>query len=217
MTLNLTPDNDARPKPSIRKGELTRKLLLAAARRVFARDGYLNAEINEITREAGKSSGVFYNYFENKADLLFNLIEEFKQDLQGEAIPQPVNPPERAHDLVIALWTTYKAHAPTFLAMTDAATNDARFARELEILRNFARTDYEGMIRARQAKGYCLNLDPGFTAMALETMVAFCLYEWLARGLGAFENDAQERRAFETLAGIMDAVLQIEPAPATPR
>ncbi len=187
---------------------------MEAGRRVFARDGYLNAEINDITREAGKSNGVFYNYFENKADLLVKLINEFKSDLHGKAIPSPVNAPENARQIVAALWSTYKAHASTFLAITDAAAFDARFMQEQQVLRAYARADYANMIRARQSQGYCRNLDPVFTAMTLDNMVSYSLYEWLARGDGAFEGAEQERKAFETLAGVMDAVLQVEPRPA---
>jgi AcrR family transcriptional regulator len=201
------PDVFVRTEPALKKGEMTRKLLLAAARRVFARERYMNAEITHITKEAGKSSGVFYTYFTNKADLLLNLIEDFKQELHGIAIPSPKNAPEDAAHVIIALWNTYKAHAPTFLALTDAATHDASFAAEQQSLRNLARLDFEGMIRARQAQGYCLDLDPRFTAMALETMVNFCLYEWLAQGQGRFDHGAQEQLAFNTLAGIMDAVV----------
>jgi AcrR family transcriptional regulator len=201
------PDVVVRTVPALRKGEVTRKRLLAAARKVFARERYMNAEIAQITKEAGKSSGVFYTYFTNKSDLLVNLIEDFKQELHGVAIPRATNAPDDAAQVIGALWKTYKAHAPTFLALTDAATHDASFAAEQQGLRKLARRDFEGMIRARQAQGHCLDLDPRFTAMALETMVNYCLYEWLAQGQGRFDHGVQEQLAFKTLAGIMDSVI----------
>ena len=39
---------------TVRKGVKTRQIFMDAARRVFVRDGYLNAEISEIAKAAGK-------------------------------------------------------------------------------------------------------------------------------------------------------------------
>ncbi len=197
----------ASAKPALRKGEKTRMVLLAAARTVFAREGYLKAEISHITREAGKSSGVFYNYFVNKDDLLRHLVDAFCQDLRAHGLRKPTNAPEEVHDILATLWQTYKAHAATFLALTEAAAIDATFADLFQPLRRAAQEDFAGMVRLRQKAGFCVGLDPGYTAIALETMITYCLYEWLARGLGRFADAAQERRAFETLTRVMKTVL----------
>jgi AcrR family transcriptional regulator len=182
-------------------------VLLAAARTVFAREGYLKAEISQITREAGKSNGVFYNYFDNKDDLLRHLVDEFRQDLRAHGLHKPTNAPEEVQDILATLWQTYKSHAATFLALTEAAAVDARFAELFQPLRREAREDFAGMIRVRQKAGFCTGLDPVYTAIALETMITYCLYEWLARGLGTFEDATQERKAFETLTSVMKTVL----------
>jgi AcrR family transcriptional regulator len=202
----------------LRKGQRTRKQLLEAASRVFARKGYLNTEISQITQEAGKSIGVFYAYFENKAELLTSLLDDFNTEI-GQRIVTDTHAPESARFVLSTIWNSYKAHAPTLLALTDAATVDANFAAALEALRNFARNDFAGMIRIRQAAGLCRGMDPRLTAMALETMTNQCLYEWLGKGLGAFEDEAQEEQAFDTLAGIVDTVLGAErfAAPTAPR
>jgi AcrR family transcriptional regulator len=206
--LPTSPDQaDISGKRALRKGEQTRTVLLAAARTVFAREGYFKAEITQITREAGKSSGVFYNYFDNKDDLLRNLVDAFSQDLRANGLRNPANAPEDMQRILATLWQTYKAHAATFLALTEAAAVDPRFAEIYQPLRSAAQDDFAGMIRARQKEGACLGLDPGYTAMALETMVSYCLYEWLARGLGSFHDADHEQTAFDTLSRIMQTVL----------
>src|SRR5580658_6586353 len=66
-----------RPEKATRKGRETDEAFRAAARLVFARDGYLNAKISDIAAAAGRSVASFYNYYDTKADLLIVLAEEF--------------------------------------------------------------------------------------------------------------------------------------------
>lgn len=52
-----------------------REQILDGAKRIFLRDGFDAASMNDITREAGVSKGTIYVYFENKEDLFGALIE----------------------------------------------------------------------------------------------------------------------------------------------
>jgi AcrR family transcriptional regulator len=54
----------------------TRNLLLQAATEEFAREGYLGANINRISKNAGFAKGTIYNYFESKRALMLALIDE---------------------------------------------------------------------------------------------------------------------------------------------
>lgn len=60
----------------------TRKDLMAAARRIFARDGFEAARLQDIAEDAGKTRGALYSHFSNKEDLFFALIEE---DIENDA------------------------------------------------------------------------------------------------------------------------------------
>ena len=51
-------------------------LILDAALQVFARDGYHNASISKISKQAGISKGLMYNYFNSKEELLEILVGE---------------------------------------------------------------------------------------------------------------------------------------------
>jgi AcrR family transcriptional regulator len=192
---------------ALTKGQTTRNALLAAATQVFSEFGYINAEISQITKKAGKSVGVFYTYFSNKADVLGCLVAAFNQDMADQLV-SPTNAPEDVRRVLAAIWANYKIHAPTLLALNEAATVDPVFAEALDKVRDFAREDFAGMIRARRAQGLCQGLDDHFAGMALETMVMYCLNEWLGRGGGLIRDAAEERRAFDTLAGVLEAVLK---------
>src|SRR5215472_16679920 len=52
-----------------------RTQILDAATRVFARKGFNRATIRDVAQDAGVADGTIYNYFANKTDLLFGLLE----------------------------------------------------------------------------------------------------------------------------------------------
>ncbi len=53
-----------------------REKILKAAIKVFARDGFYNAKMEEVARRAGVAVGTTYLYFENKDDLMISIFEE---------------------------------------------------------------------------------------------------------------------------------------------
>jgi len=50
--------------------------ILRAAVRVFARNGFFNAKVADVAREAGVADGTVYLYFKNKEHLLVSIFEE---------------------------------------------------------------------------------------------------------------------------------------------
>lgn len=60
--------------PTTRKGKKTRGQLLNAARRIFARDGFVATRMSDIADEAGMSMGGLYRYFRNKEDVFEHLV-----------------------------------------------------------------------------------------------------------------------------------------------
>ena len=65
--------------PTTRKGQRTRRKILEAAGRVFARDGYVDARMLDIATEAGLSTGGLYRYFDNKTDVMAALIADIHE------------------------------------------------------------------------------------------------------------------------------------------
>ncbi|KRM59109.1 TetR/AcrR family transcriptional regulator [Secundilactobacillus malefermentans] len=54
----------------------TRKKLLDTADQLIVQRGYENISVDEIVKTAGIAKGTFYNYFERKEDLIFELSKE---------------------------------------------------------------------------------------------------------------------------------------------
>lgn len=66
------------------RSRATRRELIKAARRIFTRDGFELARIEDIATLAGKTRGAFYANFEDKEDVFFALMEEeISRDLEA--------------------------------------------------------------------------------------------------------------------------------------
>ena len=66
------------PAPTSRRqerAESTRARLIQAAEKIFARDGFEAAKLEEIAAEAGYTRGAFYANFDSKEDLFLALLE----------------------------------------------------------------------------------------------------------------------------------------------
>jgi AcrR family transcriptional regulator len=57
--------------------EATRRRLLAAAERIFARDGFEAARLEDIAAGAGYTRGAFYANFGGKEEIFFALLEQW--------------------------------------------------------------------------------------------------------------------------------------------
>lgn len=57
------------------QAQATRAKLLDASFRIFARDGYEKATVDDIVREAGYSKGAFYVHFQTKEEVFLALLE----------------------------------------------------------------------------------------------------------------------------------------------
>jgi len=58
----------------------TKRKLLAASKRVFARNGFEAARLEDIAAGAGYTRGAFYAHFKSKEDIFFALLEEWVRE-----------------------------------------------------------------------------------------------------------------------------------------
>jgi AcrR family transcriptional regulator len=75
----LTDRSIARSRPQGERqasSEEKRKLILAAAVQVFARDGYHTSRVGDIAEEAGIAHGLMYHYFSSKEEVLATVFRE---------------------------------------------------------------------------------------------------------------------------------------------
>ena len=184
-----------------RKGRATDEAFKEAARRVFARDGYLNAEITDIAADR-RSAASFYNYYDTKADLLIALAEEFHAEATSLAVlpfRAGLARPEALREAVAGFWRTYAKRRGELIGIFQAAMVEGRFRDRWLELRGEAITRIAGEVRAAQAQGYCPGVDPVMTASALSAMLEHFCYIWLGQG-GEKDVAFDDERALETAA-----------------
>jgi AcrR family transcriptional regulator len=72
---------DRRTTTNVARKERSKRTLLDAAGRVFARQGYHGTLVSDIVAEAGVGQGTFYRYFKDKREIIEALFDEFAAGL----------------------------------------------------------------------------------------------------------------------------------------
>ncbi len=85
--------------------EEKRQLILAAAVRVFARSGYHDCRVGDITEEAGVAHGLLYHYFSSKEEVLETVFREtWRQVLESfDGVEESPDPPREQLRQVAAI------------------------------------------------------------------------------------------------------------------
>jgi AcrR family transcriptional regulator len=118
----------------------TRRLLLDAAARVYAREGFAGATLDEVASEAGFTKGALYSHFGNKENLLAALVEEY---LLGQVAEQMA-----LFDRELLTWERPLAGSQRW--MDRLQQNPDRFRLFIEL---WARAQRDEHLRRRLARG----------------------------------------------------------------
>ena len=162
--------------PPASRRERTHQALVAGARRVFERDGFLDARIADIAAESGVATGSFYTHFDDKKAAFAAVIAEVTEETlhpQLEVVPSrddPVAVIEAAHREYLR---AYRRNAKLMALLDQVALIDEDFRRvRLERAHAFAQRNAKA-IRRLQAQGLAdATLEPLPTAHALNAMVS---------------------------------------------
>ncbi|WP_330230677.1 TetR/AcrR family transcriptional regulator [Nocardia sp. NBC_00508] len=178
---SLADTSALREPPLTARGLRTRAALVAAARVVFERDGYLDARLSDITVEAKCSTGSFYTYFSSKEEILQAVLEVSQDDMLHPGMPR-LGAEEASPVAVIeasnrAYFEAYKRNAKLMLILDQVAAIDPKF-REMRRRRARAFSDRNARsIRDLQEQGLAdRELDPQAASRALSGMVGRMAY-----------------------------------------
>lgn len=178
----------AKEPPATARGARTRAALVAAARTVFERDGFLASRLTDITAEASCSTGTFYTYFVSKEEIFLAVMEAAQKDMLHPGMPHveesddPVDVIEASNR---AYFEAYQRNARLMMLQEQVATIDAAFRQQrLERGEAFARRNAKGIERLQEAGLIDAQLDPLMTARALSGMVGRLAYSSFALGMG---------------------------------
>jgi TetR/AcrR family fatty acid metabolism transcriptional regulator len=190
-----------------------RRLILDAAVRVFARQGFNQCRVSDIADEAGVAYGLVYHYFRSKDEVLdtlflerWNVMLEVIRELDGQA--------PAARDKLYAISSfivdSYR-HDPELMKViivevTRAANSFGQ--THLEKIRE-AYDLIAGIVERAQSEGVFKDtVTPRFAAMAFYGVIEQVLTGWIFQTLPQGDVEFEQAKALvvETICGGLDAV-----------
>ncbi|MDR6758098.1 AcrR family transcriptional regulator [Mycoplana sp. BE70] len=90
--------------------------ILEAATKLFREVGYDAARIEDIAERAEVSVGTFYNYYENKGDMLVASVAMEVEEVLEAGEPIVANPPSNVLEALSALINQYYDHSLVYLS-----------------------------------------------------------------------------------------------------
>jgi AcrR family transcriptional regulator len=161
----------------------TEQALKDAARRVFARQGYLNTKITDITREAGRAAGSFYNHFSGKEELLESLLTDLFAEGDTAVADEEHNPDftdRAALRWHVAMgWHFQRRHLPELLALRQAALVSPTFRNRIRELVAADSAHLHSHLEYVRAAGIPLPGKPDLVISAFNTLLTGFAQEWL--------------------------------------
>ena len=177
---------------------------MAAARRVFERDGYLDTRVADIAAEADLAHGSFYTYFSSKQSVFLAIVREIGQQIREAVAPSPADGDLDTYEALDRsnrrYLDAYRANSVIWALVEQAATIDPEIHR-IRLLGRRRHVDRVAKtIRRWQECGLAdRSIDPHTTAGALVSMLSNFAYWWLAGG-DTYQDDAAARTLTEIWA-----------------
>jgi len=196
----------ATARPAVDK----RRIILDAAVRVFARQGFHTCRVSDIADEAGVAYGLVYHYFQSKDEVLDTLFLE-RWNVMLEAIretdAQAIAAREKLHHIASFIVESYR-HDPDLMKViivevTRAANSFGQVHLEKisEAYRQIA-----GIVEQAQTSGeFREGISPEFAAMAFYGAIEQVLTGWIFGTLDEGE-EAYERAKDYVVGTICDGL-----------
>jgi TetR/AcrR family fatty acid metabolism transcriptional regulator len=178
-----------------------RRLILDAAVRVFARQGFHTCRVSDIADEAGVAYGLVYHYFQSKDEVLDTLFLE-RWELMLAAIDeidaQPLGPQEKLYEIASFIVDSYRHDRDlmkVIIVEVTRAANTFGQTHLAEIRKAYQRI--ADIVEAAQADGTFRDaVTPQFAAMAYYGAIEQVLTGWIFGLLEEGEDDYERAKRF---------------------
>jgi TetR/AcrR family fatty acid metabolism transcriptional regulator len=188
-----------------------RRLILDAAVRVFARQGFNGCRVSDIADEAGVAYGLVYHYFRSKDEVLDTLfLERWNVLLEAirETDRQEISPREKLYAIASFIVDSYR-HDPDLMKViivevTRAAnsfgqTHLAKIREAYELIANI-------VAKAQEDGAFKDTITPEFAAMAYYGAIEQVLTGWIFELLPQSDEEYEQAKGFvvETICAGLD-------------
>jgi TetR/AcrR family transcriptional regulator, fatty acid metabolism regulator protein len=198
---------------SIASGD-KRRLILDAAVRVFARDGYHTSRVGDIALEAGVAHGLLYHYFGSKDELLTTIFRETWESLlqalrEVESSDDPA--PEQLRKVCAIVLRTWKREPDLVRVLVREVTRSPQLGREVdEIGEAFAAI--ERLVERGQKRGELrASVEPRLAAVIVYGALEEILTGWVLGQLPDGDDDVE--RAERAVVDVISSGLALDPVP----
>jgi TetR/AcrR family fatty acid metabolism transcriptional regulator len=190
-----------------------RRMILDAAVRVFANQGFHACRVSDIADEAGVAYGLVYHYFASKDEILDTLFLE-RWNVMLETIRQvdaqaDLGPREKLHEIASFIVDSYRHDPDLMKVIIVEVTRAANSFGQTHLAQ--IRQAYEliaAIVTAAQATGtFKAEIDAPFAAMSFYGAIEQMLTGWIF-GLLPCGEDQYERAKWlvvETVCGGLEA------------
>jgi TetR/AcrR family fatty acid metabolism transcriptional regulator len=189
-----------------------RRLILDAAVRVFARQGFHTCRVSDIADEAGVAYGLVYHYFQSKDEVLDTLFLE-RWELMLAAIDeidaQLISPQEKLYAIASFIVDSYRHDRDLMKVIIVEVTRAANTFGQThlpEIRKAYQRI--ADIVEEAQADGTFRDaVSPQFAAMAFYGAIEQVLTGWIFGLLEEGEDDYERAKRFivETICQGLEA------------
>jgi AcrR family transcriptional regulator len=190
-----------------------RRVILDAAVRVFARQGFNQCRVSDIADEAGVAYGLVYHYFRSKDEVLdtlflerWNVLLDVIRDLDGRDIA----PREKLYAIASFIVDSYR-HDPDLMKViivevTRAANSFGQ--THLVKIREAYGLIAEIVAKAQEQGAFKDTVTPEFASMAFYGAIEQVLTGWIFDALPHSDEEYEQAKTFvvETICGGLDSV-----------
>jgi TetR/AcrR family fatty acid metabolism transcriptional regulator len=173
-----------------------RRVILDAAVRVFARQGFHTCRVSDIADEAGVAYGLVYHYFSSKDEILDTLFLERWDVMLGAiaaADAAPISPRDKLHAIASFIVESYR-HDPDLMKVIIVEVTRAAntFGRTHLVKIRDAYRQIAAIVARAQAQGiFRSEITPEFAALAFYGSIEQVLTGWI------FDSVVLEEAQFE--------------------
>jgi len=194
--------------PQQARSRRTRRRLIEAAIDCFERQGFEETTTAMIAAEAGVAVGTVYNYFNDKREIVLELLEQTNRELAEQVIAQldpqswrgTTDPRDRTRTLIDALFHTQKLRPGIQRILWAQYFKDPEFRKPFEAIRGRLRAAIDEFIDAVDESGLCRpELDREMASFVLLNTVQWNATQAYLIGDEAF-RDAAARATAEIVA-----------------